>query len=258
MGKAVAKYCGKCGKVLEPGCKFCISCGNPVEGTRRGNVPDMGNGWGKAEALPMYPVSRKKREKGKNKKVFVMIPAVLVILIIVTAGIWIVKTKVNGYKMPVKYFCEYMNTGDTDYIEEIIPVKACKKVRQEFYKGDEILPEVIASYDSVDEYIDESSEEFFEAAFYAPMEELRDDFMEEFGTDFQIEYEISEKEEIYEEDLLGNWKSEIIFYPEYGIDVEVYRVETKLKIKGSEGRDTQKVDFRVANFEGEWTILCNY
>ena len=254
----MAKYCGMCGKELEPGGRFCVSCGNPVEGTKRENAPDVGKGRGGNEALSMYPVSRKKREKGLNKKAAVMISAVLVILIIVAAGIRFINTKVSGYKMPVKYFCEYMNTGDTDYIEKMVPQKAQKKLSKDFFYGDWISPDVVASYDSVDEYVEESGDKFLEYAYLEPMEELRDDFMEQFGTDFQIEYEISEKEEIGEEDILGNWKSEIFFYQEYGIDVKFYRVETKLKVKGSEGRDTQKVDFRVADFEGEWTILCNY
>ena len=254
----MAKYCGMCGKELEPGSKFCVSCGNPVEGTRRGNVPDVGNGQRGSEALPMYPANRRKREKGRNKRIAVMMSAVLVMVIIVAAGIGIVKTKVNGYKMPIKYFCEYMNTGDTDYIEKMVPQKAEKKLSKEFFYGDWIRPDVVASYDSVDEYVEESADKFLEYAYLEPMEELRDDFMEEFGSDFQIEYEISEKEEIDEEDILGEWKSEIFFYQEYGIEVKFYRVETKLKIKGSGGRDTQKVDFRVANFEGEWTLLCNY
>lgn len=258
----MAKYCSRCGKELQPGSKFCTACGNSVKSTRSDNLPGSGNrsvgnrNAGNRNAGNAYPVMypAHKKKKGRSKKVAVM-SVILVFLLIALAAIKIVKNKVYGYEMPIQCFCDYLSTGDTDYLEKMAPLKANKKLSRKFYKGDLINPEVVESYDSVDEYVDTSSENFLSGFYLEPMEELREFIIEEFGTDFQMEYEILKKEKLDQEDIPGNWETELEFYKEYGIKVDFYKVGIKLKIKGTGGRETEKIDMKVANFEGEWTLL---
>ena len=254
-GKAMTRYCSRCGKELQPGSKFCIACGNPVKSTRSDSLPGSGNRSVRNEYPVIYPAHKKKKDR--NKKVAVM-SVILVFLLIALATIKIVKNRMYGYEMPIQCFCDYLSTGDTDYLEKMAPLKAYKKLSRKLYKGDLITPDVVASYGSIDEYVETSSENFLLVFYLESMEELRKFITEEFGTDFQLEYEILKKEKLDQEDIPEKWKMELEFYKEHGIKVDFYKVGTELKIKGTGGRETEKIDMKVANFEGEWTLLFDY
>lgn len=223
----MAKYCKKCGKELEDGSKFCAACGNPTQESGK------------------QIVQVKKQQKKSSKKNMIGIG---VVILIAASIVFKVTTSLlgSGYETPIKCMCDYFNTGDRDCLEKMIPRKALKSYYQD--TEEESFEEIAEYYKDYDEYLDELVDAKVEQYFIEPLEETRDGAMEEYGTDVTWEYEITDAERL---DIDGE---ECEYYIEKGMNVEdAYRLKIKMRLNGSEKRDTEEIDATVFKFDGVWT-----
>ena len=159
-------YCTKCGKQNEDNAKFCVACGEKLDGTQ-----------GQSTAYQMGINMPYQAKKKSHKKAVIGITVVAVILIlIISAG---TSGSGRGYEETVDKYLTAQFDGDAEAVFEMIPEKAVDYLAEEAdYDKDEMIQEVNKSLkkqmNQIDKYL---------------------------GNDWEISYEITETEDVKGDNL---------------------------------------------------------
>lgn len=190
--------------------KYCMQCGKEVE-DKINNCPYCG-------ASQNYSFEN---DKKKKDPVVIIVAGVALVLavVIVIANLTILN---NGYKKPVKNFFKMLETGDMDYIEEVLPE----------YLLDDID----------DDELDEMSDEF--KTFSKTL----------LGDDFDLSYDFVDKKEIDDDDLE---ELEDTVKEKYDEKVNVskgYEVETEIIFEIDSESKTETFKINVYKIDGDWCL----
>ncbi|MCM1228062.1 MAG: zinc ribbon domain-containing protein [Clostridium sp.] len=209
--------------------KYCMQCGAQIDDDNAAVCPSCGANQDSAPtANGVDPVIVENPTDGSKKMFPVLIAAAAVVLVVF---ILILKALFGGsYKDPIDNFCKAMETGKGKYLYKSMP---------EFMIEDE--------YDDMkkSEIIDELDE---------VGEDLLDSLEDEYGDDIKVSYKIKSKEKIDKDDL-KDMEDDIEDYYDAKVNVQKgYEVKLRLKIKGDDDDDSEKVTFNVYKIDGKWCM----
>lgn len=214
----MSKFCMQCGaQIDDDNATVCPSCGASQD-----SAPDSGS---------VNPVMAEDSTSGSKKMFPVLIAAAAVALVIL---ILIFKALFGGsYKDPIDNLCKAMETGKGKYL----------------YKS---MPEFMIE----DEYDDMKKSEIIDELDKSG-EDLLDDLEDEYGDDIKVSYKIKDKEKIDKDDL-KDMEDDIEDYYDAKVKVQKgYEVTLRLKIKGDDDDDSEKMTFNVYKIDGKWCMETN-
>ena len=209
-------YCTKCGKQNEDNAKFCVACGEKLDGTQ-----------GQSTAYQMGINMPYQAKKKSHKKAVIGITVVAVILIlIISAG---TSGSGRGYEETVDKYLTAQFDGDAEAVFEMIPEKAVDYLAEEAdYDKDEMIQEVNKSLkkqmNQIDKYL---------------------------GNDWEISYEITETEDV-KGDNLSDLKND---YKDMGIDLSAAKkITIEITIKAGDTETDTSMNIGVIETGGSWYI----
>lgn len=209
-------YCTKCGKQNEDNAKFCVACGEKLDGTQE-----------QSTAYQMGINMPYQAKKKSHKKAVIGIAVVAVILIlIISAG---TSGSGRGYEETVDKYLTAQFDGDAEAVFEMIPEKAVNYLAEEAdYDKDEMIQEVNKSLkqqmNKIDKYL---------------------------GKDWEISYEITETEDIKGDDL-SDLKSD---YKDMGMGISAAKkITIEITIKAGDTETATSMNIGVIETGGSWYI----
>lgn len=197
----MSKYCMQCGKEIDDNANNCEFCGSPQN----------------------YSIENSPVQKKKDPVVaIVAIVSVILVVLIVFANLTIFN---NEYKKPIDSLIRMVETGDSDYVEDVFPE----------YMFDEA-----------------SSEKLDETA-----EQITEMFKLHYGDDFEISYDIIDKSDIDDDKLEDLEKSIKKNFDEKVNVSKGYNVELELTIEADSKSNSNAVKCNVYKIDGDWCMIEN-
>ncbi|MGN0613520.1 MAG: zinc ribbon domain-containing protein [Porcipelethomonas sp.] len=196
----MSKYCMQCGKEIEDNSKHCPFCGS---------LQDAG--------FEEYNKSAKKKSPGGA-----LVPIVAVCAAALAVGIVVLNLTVlnKGYEKPIDNLLKAMETGDGDYLEDVLP-----------------------------DYVYDDDGDFDKLAT-----SLQAGLGLIYGDDLDISYDVTKKKDISDEKLK---KLEESIESSYDESVNVsggYELDVDISIEGDKREDTNSMTLKVYKIDGDWCI----
>ena len=196
----MSKYCMQCGKEIDDSANNCQFCG----------------------ASQNYSFDNNPAKKKMDPVVaIVAVISVILVVVIVVANLTIFN---NEYKKPIKNIFRLIETGDSDYI-------------------DEIFPEYMIDVD--DDELEEMASQINSAA---------EAF---FGEDFEISYDIIDKDDIDDDELEELEESIEKKYDENVNVSKGYTVEIEVTLEAGSKENTETTKLKVYKIDGDWCMTEN-
>ena len=176
----------------------------------------------------------------RSRKIMIGAGGILVIAIIVVAVILITRTP--AYERPIVAIQTIMNTRKiskaTDAVVEIIPIKLFEDINVD-----------------VSMYTIYGDEEEIRDYYEDVLEDLWYELEDEFGDDAKMTYEVKSAKDLKNSELKDLREQ---YEDKLGVDGDLIEdamnLVVKLKMEGSDDRDTERTNFKVVKVDGKWYI----
>lgn len=203
--------------------KFCMQCGAQIDdnaeicqscGANQNNVSANAS------------VAEVNDKSAKTTPILIAAAAVVIVIVLL-----IFKALFGGsYKDPIDNFCKAMETGKGKYLYKCMP-EFMIEYEYEDMKKSEILDEL----DDIGK-------------------DILDDLEDDYGDDIKVTYKIKNKEKIDKDDL-EDMEHDIKKYYDSKVKIKKgYEVEVRLKIKGDDESDSQKMNLKIYKIDGDWCM----
>lgn len=232
-------FCTRCGEKNEDNAKFCVKCGNKLEGVIPKNKSIVSKKYVKTQSVPSFTNENFKQSESEKKinilkpKKKIKIFPIILFIVLLAAVIVFPKFILSGNaeKKIAKNFIDSIMTGDADKIMEFVPDKIISAVEEEEDISESQITQMLAD----------------------EMSTVQDKLNETLGEGWKYSCKVNSIEPVEEDklnDIIDN-------YSELDADMgitEATVVGVEVSVSGNDIDNNATLDLPLIKIDGNWYL----